>query len=100
MCTAASEGRRSLQFLGNSCRQSFDNELGQAFRLRLARGTVAKLCDGNAEAYCVLSRGHAVTPPQRVIGADIDGDGLGIDVVLLKRLLEIVQELARVAWTA
>src|SRR3954471_8023265 len=80
------------------CRQLFDDQLGQAFRLRLARGAVAELRHGNPNADAVLARRHTVAPPQSIIGADLDGNGLGLDAMLLKRPVKIVEEFACIVW--
>src|SRR3569833_167890 len=81
-------------------RQSLGDDLGQDLRLGLARGLVAKLRDGNAEAHAVLARRHAIAPPQRIVGTDLNMNGLGVDAVLLKSLLEVVQKFAGIVRTA
>src|SRR4051812_8860730 len=87
-------GGASPELLRCRRRQSLDDQPGQAFRLGLARGAVAELRHRYAEAEAVLARRHAVAPPKGVVGADRNGNRLGIDVVLAERLLEVVQEFA------
>jgi hypothetical protein len=81
-------------------RQPLNDEPRQAFRLRLACGAVAKLRDQYAEAHTVPACRYAITPPEGIIGTDIDGNGLRVDPVLLERLLKILEELASIARTA
>src|SRR6185437_6319205 len=90
----------STELCGLGRRQSFHDDLGKHFRLGLARGLVTELRHRNAETYAVLTGRHAITPPERIVGADLDRNRLGVDIVVLERSLEIVQELARVVRTA